>query len=71
MNIKDKLHHLLWSILLFLSLSSIEEEDKYFIYNKTFGRKDKIYCFGVNGRPKFKEQAEKWSKLKINEDNNE
>ena len=55
----------------FLSLFSIEEEDKCLIYNKTFGRKDKIYCSGVNGRPKFKEQAEKWSKLKIHEDNNE
>ena len=55
----------------FLSLSSIEGEDKCLIYNKTFGRKDKIYCFGVNGRPTLKEQAEKWSKLKIHEDNNE
>ena len=55
----------------FLSLSSIEEEDKCFICNKTFRRKDKIHCFGVNGWPKFKEQAEKWSKLKIDKDNNE
>ena len=55
----------------FLSLSSIEEEGKCLIFNKTFGRKDKIHCFGVNGWPKFKEQAEKWSKLKIHKDNNE
>ena len=55
----------------FLSLSSIEEEDKCLICNKPFGRKDKIHCFGVNGWPKFKEQAEKWSKLKIHKDNNE
>ena len=25
----------------------------------------------INGRPKFKEQAEKWRKLKINKDKNE
>ena len=55
----------------FLSLSSIEEENKCFICNKTFGRKDKIHCFGVNGCPKFKKQAEKWSKLKTHKDDNE
>ena len=55
----------------FLNLSSIEEEDKCLICNKTFRRKDKIHCLGVNGWPKFKEQAEKWSKLKIDKDNNE
>ena len=55
----------------FLSLSGIEEEDKCVICHKTFGRKNKIHCFGVNGRPKFKEQAEKWSKLKIHKNNNE
>ena len=55
----------------FLSLPSIEEEDKYLIYNQTFRRKNKIHCFGVNGWPKFKAQAEKWSKLKIHRYNNE
>ena len=39
----------------FLNLSSIEDEDKCLICNKTFGRKNKIQCFGVNGWPKFKE----------------
>ena len=43
----------------FLSLSSIEEEDKYLICIKTFRRKDKTHCFGVNGWSKFKELAEK------------
>ena len=38
--------------------SSIEEEDICPIYNKTFGRKDEIHSFGVNGWPNFKEQAE-------------
>ena len=52
------------------SLSNIEEEDKRLICYKTFGRKDKIHCFGLNGWLKFKEQAEKWSKLKIHKDNN-
>ena len=33
----------------FLCLSRIEEEDKCLICNKTFGRKDKIHCFGVAG----------------------
>ena len=55
----------------FLSLPSIEEEDKYLIYNQTFRRKNKIHCFGVNGWPKFKAQAEKWSKLKVHRYNNE
>ena len=55
----------------FLSLFSIEEEEKCLICNKTFRRKDKIHCFGVNGLPKFKEQAEKWSKLKTHKDGNE
>ena len=57
----------------FLSLSSIERGrlEECLICNKTFGRKDKIHCFGVNGWPKFKELAEKWSKLKIHKDNNE
>ena len=55
----------------FLSLSSIEDGDKCLICNKTFGRKYSIHCFEVNGRPKFKEQAEKWSRLKIHKDNNE
>ena len=55
----------------FLTLSSIEEEDKCLICNKVFGRKNKIHCFGVNGWLKFKEQAEKWSKRKIHKDNNE
>ena len=55
----------------FLSLSSTEEEEKYLICNKIFGRKDKIPYFGVNGRPKFKEQAEKWSRLKIHKNNSE
>ena len=55
----------------FLILPSIEEEDKYLIYNQTFRRKNKIHCFGVNGWPKFKAQAEKWSKLKIHRYNNE
>ena len=41
------------------------------IFNKTFGRKDKIHCFGVNGWSKLKEQSEKWGKLKIHKDNNE
>ena len=54
-----------------MSLSSIEEKDKCLICNNTFGKKDKIYYFGVNGRPKFKEQTKKWSKLKIHKDNNE
>ena len=54
----------------FLSLSSIEEEDKYLICIKTFRRKDKTHCFGVNGWSKFKELAEKWSKLKIHKNNN-
>ena len=49
----------------FLSLSSIEEEDKCHICNKTFGRKDEIHCFGVNDWPKFKEHAEKWSNSKF------
>ena len=66
-----KLQHLLWNLLLFLSLPSIEEEDKYLIYNQTFRRKNKIHCFGVNGWPKFKAQAEKRSKLKIHRYNNE
>ena len=65
------MQHLLWSLSSFFSLSSIEEEDRCLIYNKTLGRKDKIQCFGVNGWPKFKEQAEKWNKLKIHKDNNE
>ena len=39
----------------FFNLSSIEDEDKCLICNKTFGRKNKIQCFGVNGWPKFKE----------------
>ena len=55
----------------FLSLASIEEEDKCLIYNQTFRRKNKIHCYGVNGWPKFKAQAEKWSKLKIHRYNNE
>ena len=55
----------------YLSLPSIEEEDKYLIYNQTFGRKNKIHCFRVNGWPKFKAQAEKRSKLKIHRYNNE
>ena len=55
----------------FLSLSTIEEEGKCLICNKTFERKDKVHYFLVNGWPKFKEQAEKWSKLKVHEDNNE
>ena len=55
----------------FSSLSSSEEEDKCLIYNKTFERKDKFHRFGVNDWPKFTEQVEKWSKLKINKDNNE
>ena len=54
-----------------MSLPSIEEEDKYFIYNQTFRRKNKIHCFRVNGWPKFKAQTEKWSKLKIHRYNNE
>ena len=49
----------------FLSLSSIEEEGKCLIFNKTFGRKDKIHCFGVNGWPKFKEQAENGANSKF------
>ena len=53
----------------FLSLSNIEGENKCLICNKTFRRKDKIQCFGVNGWPKFKEEAEKWNKLKIYKDN--
>ena len=48
----------------FLSLPSIEEEDKYLIYNQTFRRKNKIHCL-------FKAQAEKWSKLKVHRYNNE
>ena len=59
------------SSFLSLSSSSIEQEDKCFICNKTFRRKDKVHCFGVNDLPKFKGQAEKWSKLKIHKDNNE
>ena len=55
----------------FLSLPSIEEENKYLIYNQTFRIINKIHCFGVNGWPKFKAQAEKWSKLKIHRYNNE
>ena len=55
----------------FLSLSSIEEEDKGLICNKTFKRNDKFHCFGINGKQKFKEEAEKWSKFKIHKDNNE
>ena len=55
----------------FLSLSGIDEEDKCLICNKTFVRKDKIHCFGVNGWSNFKVLAEKWSKLKIHKDNNE
>ena len=55
----------------FLSLSSIEEERECLICNKTFWRKNKIHSFGVNGWPKFKAQAEKWSKLKILNGNNE
>ena len=53
----------------FLSLSSIKEPDKCLICNKTFKRKDKIHGFGVNGWSKFKEQAEKWSRLKNHKDN--
>ena len=49
----------------FLSLSSIEEEEKCLICNKTLGKKDKINYFEVNGWLKFKEQAEKWSELKF------
>ena len=55
----------------FLSLPSIEEEDKYLIYNQTFRRKNKFHCFRVNDWPKFKAQTEKWSKLKIHRYNNE
>ena len=55
----------------FLSLFRIEEEDKCLICNKTFGRKDKVHCSGINSWPKFKEQAEKWSNFKSHEDNNE
>ena len=40
-------------------------------FNKAVGRKDKTHYFGVNDWPKFKEQAEKWRKLKIHKDNNE
>ena len=54
-----------------LSLSSFKEEDKGLICNKTFRRKGKTHCFGVNGWSKFKEQAEKRNKLKIDKDNNE
>ena len=55
----------------FLSLPSIEEEDKYLIYNQTFRRKNKFHCFRVNDWPKFKAQTEKWNKLKIHRYNNE
>ena len=54
----------------FLSLSSIEEERKCLICNKTFGRKNKIHS-SLKYHSKFKEQAEKWSKLKILKGNNE
>ena len=54
-----------------MSLPSIEEEDKYLIYNQTFRRKNKFHCFRVNDWPKFKAQTEKWSKLKIHRYNNE
>ena len=55
----------------FLSLFGVKEEDKCLIWNKTFRRKDKTHCFGVNSWPKFKEQTEKWSKLKIHKDQNQ
>ena len=64
------MQHLLWN-LLFLRLFSIEEEDKCLICNKNFRRNDKIQYFGVNSWPKFQEQAEKWSKLKIHKNNDE
>ena len=60
-----------YRVFFFFDFISIEEEDKCLICNNTFGKKDKIYYFGVNGRPKFKEQTKKWSKLKIHKDNNE
>ena len=69
MNITRKIAAFATKSSSFLSLSSIEEEDKCSICNKTFGKKDKIHSFGVNGWPKL--QAEKWSKLKIHKDNNE
>ena len=41
------------------------------VVTDNFVKKKKIHCFGVNGRSKFKEEAEKWSKLKIHKDDNE
>ena len=41
------------------------------VATNNFGRKNKIHCFVVNSRSKVKEQAEKWSKLKIHKDDNE
>ena len=46
-----------------MSLFSVEEEDECLIRKKPFGKKGKIHCFGGNGWPKLKEQAEEWSKF--------
>ena len=59
MNITRKIAAFAMESSSFLSLSTIDEEDKCTICNKTFGKKDEIHSFGVNGWPKL--QAEKWS----------
>ena len=57
--------------LLFWVYQAFRRKTNNLIWNKTFGRKEKIDCFGVNVWPKFKEQADEWSEIKIHKDNKE
>ena len=42
----------------------------FFFFEFSYWWKDKIHYFGVNDLTKFKEQVEKWSKLKFYKGNN-
>ena len=63
---QDKWKHLPWSLLLFwVYLVLKRKTNVLLVTNVSY----KVHSFGVNSRLKFKEQAERWSKLKIHKNN--
>ena len=63
---QDKWKHFPWSLLLFWVYLVLKRKKNVLIVTKV---SYKVHSFGVNSRLKFKEQAEKWSKLKIHKNN--
>ena len=63
---QDKWKHLPWSLLFFWVYLVLKRKTNVLLVTKL---SYKVHSFGGNSRLKFKEQTERWSKLKIHKNN--